>query len=250
MSFALSKPTYNPEDRLRLFATYREAGFAGLQLKAAQYADFLDRPKEFLELIEDDRGIVSALITNDTLDPAGLERLDALVDFAAAVGAERIVYCNKRDRAEIQEADIAESARVLSRAGRRARDVGVAISLHHHFGQPVMYRPDFDVFFDAVQDDAVGLTIDTGHLARSGITDAPAVIRDFAAVIDNFHLKDGDGDRWRLIGEGTLDFGPVVEAIREIGYGGWLCADEESKAELDHAVATSATGLRSLFPGT
>ncbi|BCB75262.1 hypothetical protein GCM10022251_33820 [Phytohabitans flavus] len=244
MRIALSKPTYNDEDRRELFARFRAAGHEGLQLKARQYEEYLERPAAFVAEFGDDTGLTSALISNDSLDEAGVERLRALVRFAAAVRSERIVYCNKRSRENVTDADIAESARILSRVGKEAADQGVAISLHHHYDQPVMHRPDFDVFFDAVVDGAVGLTVDTGHLLKCGITDIPRLIADFGSVIDNYHIKDFDGERWRLLGEGTLDFAPILEAIRRTGYTGWLCADEESKADLVPAIEVSAAWLR------
>ena len=244
MRIALSKPTYNDADRIELFARFRAAGHEGLQLKARQYEEYLERPEAFLTELSDDPGVTSALISNDVLDEPGIERLRQLVRFAAAVHSERIVYCNKRDRDTVTDADIAESARILSRVGKEAADQGVALSLHHHFNQPVMYRPDFDVFFDNVIDGAVGLTVDTGHLTKCGIDDIPQLIADFGSVIDNYHIKDFDGDRWRLLGEGTIDFSPIFEAIRRTGFTGWIAADEESKADLIPAIEVSGAWLR------
>jgi inosose dehydratase len=250
MKIALSKPTYNDEDRRTLFGRFRAAGHDGLQLKARQYEEYLDQPAGFLAELSDDPGVTSALITNDTLDEPGQQRLAKLIDFAVAVGAERIVYCNKRDRDTVDEASIASSARILSGFGARALDRGVKISLHHHFNQPVMYRPDFDVFFEAITPGTVGLTIDTGHLIKCGITDIPSVITDFGSVIDNYHIKDFDGDRWRLLGEGTIDFAPIFDAVRQTGFTGWMCADEESKADLIPAIDISAAFLRSVTAPT
>jgi sugar phosphate isomerase/epimerase len=72
-----------------------------------------------------------------------------------------------------------------------------------------MYRRDFDVFFDAVDDRTVTLTVDTAHLVKSGIDDIAGVLRDFREVIDNVHLKDiADGD-FKVLGQGHIDFAPV-----------------------------------------
>lgn len=63
---------------------------------------------------------------------------------------------------------------------------------------------------------------------KSGIIDAAEIIRSFGHVIDNFHLKDFDQGEWRVLGQGSIEFGDIFEAIREIGYTGWISADEES----------------------
>jgi hypothetical protein len=100
-----------------------------------------------------------------------------------------------------------------------------------------MYRRDFDVFFDAVDDRTVTLTVDTAHLVKSGIDDIAGVLRDFREVIDNVHLKDiADGDL-RCSVRATSTSRPSFDSD-EIGYRGWLCADEESGSDLLGAMET------------
>jgi sugar phosphate isomerase/epimerase len=130
----------------------------------------------------------------------------------------------------------------MSEIGKQSADRGVALSLHHHYQQPVMRRPDFDVFFGAA--DSVGLTVDTAHLVKSGVTDVAGLIRDLGPVIDNLHLKDFAAGEFRLLGEGTLDFDAIFQALREIDYHGWLCVDEESSASLADGLRISQEFLR------
>ncbi|HEU5419462.1 MAG TPA: sugar phosphate isomerase/epimerase, partial [Streptosporangiaceae bacterium] len=158
--------------------------------------------------------------------------------------AERIVFCHDHPRDGVTSADLTGFARTLSGLGREAADHGLALSLHHHFQQPVMHRPDFDVFFAAVEQ--VGLTVDTAHLAKSGITDIAGLIRDLSGVIDNIHVKDYDRGEFRILGRGTLDFTGILAALRDIGYQGWLCVDEESPASLDEGLRASRDYLREL----
>jgi sugar phosphate isomerase/epimerase len=95
-----------------------------------------------------------------------------------------------------------------------------------------MHRDDFDVFFSAVGSRSVGLTLDTAHLVKSGVQDIPALIRDFRVSIDNVHLKDYADGEFRVLGEGRIDFDPIFRVLREMGYDGWLCADEESGSDM------------------
>jgi sugar phosphate isomerase/epimerase len=105
-----------------------------------------------------------------------------------------------------------------------------------------MHREDFGVFFSAA--DHVGLTVDTAHLVKSGVTDVPALIRDFAPVIDNIHLKDYEAEEWRILGRGTLNFKDIAAALTDINYTAWLCVDEESPASLPEGLTASRTYLR------
>jgi inosose dehydratase len=242
VKIAFSKPTRDLAGQRALFEQYRAAGYAGLQLKGNQYADHLADPAGFRSAWGDDPGLTSALITMGALDNAGVARLRAVIAFAAATGAERVVFCHDHPRDGVTPADLRSFARTLSAIGRDSAGQGVALSLHHHFGQPVMHREDFGVFFSAA--DHVGLTVDTAHLAKSGVTDVPALIRDFAPVIDNIHLKDYDAGEWRILGRGTLNFKDIAAALTDISYPGWLCVDEESPAPLSEGLTASRTYLR------
>lgn len=249
LKLAFSRPTANDHEQRQLFSGFREAGFDGLQLKAGQYARYLDDPERFREEWGEDAGAVSALITAGSLDDAGTSALRQVLDFAEAVGSERVVFCHAHSRDGLTRADLERFAGTLAGLGGEARDRGVRLSLHHHYRQPVMTREDVGVFFGAAGTEAVGLTLDTAHLIWSGVHDVAGVIRDFRQVIDNVHLKDFADGRFRVLGEGAIDFGPIFAALRETGYDGWLCADEESGAEVYAGMASSYRFLRSHLGG-
>lgn len=238
MKLAFSAITRGPQQTDRLFASYADAGFDGLQLKGGQYAAFLDEPGRFLDERGGSSGAASALIAGGDLGPDSLASLRRLFAFAAAVGTERVVFCHGVPRAGLTGDDIRSFARALSGLGREAADAGVKLSLHNHYDNPVMHRADVEVFFGAAAPGSIGLTADTAHFARSGVADIAGIVRDFAGVIDNFHLKDYADGQWRVLGEGGIDFAPIFAAIRRIGYDGWVSADEESGAELGAAMRT------------
>jgi inosose dehydratase len=248
VKIAFSKPTRDDAGPRELFEGFRSAGYAGLQLKGNQYGEFVADPPGFAARWGDDPALTSALITMGTLDETGangLARLRQIVAFAAATSAERVVFCHDHPRDGVTPADLRSYARTLSAVGREAAAHGVALSLHHHYQQPVMHYEDFGVFFSAA--DHVGLTVDTAHLAKSGITDIGRLIRDFAPVIDNVHLKDYADGQWRLLGQGTLDFKAITAALGDVGYSGWLCVDEESPASLAEGFEVSRTYLRDVL---
>ncbi|MBV9792564.1 MAG: TIM barrel protein [Actinobacteria bacterium] len=242
MKIAFSKPTRDLARQRELFDGFGPAGYAGLQLKGNQYAGHLADPPSFAAAWGDDPALTSALITMGTLDNDGVARLRQTIAFAGATQAERVVFCHDHPRDGVTPADLRSFARTLSAVGRDAAEHGVALSLHHHYQQPVMHYEDFGVFFSAA--DHVGLTVDTAHLAKSGITDIPRLIRDFAPVIDNVHLKDYADGQWRLLGQGTLDFPAILTALRDTSYPGWLCVDEESDATLPDGLKVSRSYLR------
>lgn len=239
MRLAFSAPDRGPDERSALLRGYRAVGFDGLQLKRRQYQDDLDDPVRFLARWGAYQGVASGLITGGDLGEDAVADLRRVIAFAAAVGGERIVYCHGVPRASVTDDDLRRFGRLLSDLGEEARGHGVQLSLHHHHNQPVMYRADLDLFFAGIKDRQVTLTVDTAHLVKSGVTDVVGVIRDFAPFIDNFHVKDIDAGAFVPLGHGAIDFAPIFSAIDEIGYDGWLCADEESGAAIVDAMDAS-----------
>lgn len=239
MKFAFSAPDRGTDERSALLGGFRAAGFDGLQLKRKQYENDLDDPDRFLARWDEKPGVASGLITAGDLGDEAIADLRRVIGFAAAVGSERIVYCHGVPRTSVSDNEMRRFGRLFSELGAEALGQEVRLSLHHHYNQPVMHRPDFDVFFGEVADGRVGLTIDTAHLVKSGITDVAGIITDFASVIDNVHVKDIADGAFVPLGDGEIDFEPVFAAIEAIGFDGWLCADEESGAVIVDAMAAS-----------
>ena len=249
MKIAFSQPTQSTEEQEVLFARYRSFGYGGLQLKYGQYGPYLAQPERFLERWGADPSCVApGLIAGGLLDEAGMASLSSLFRFARAVGAERVIFCHGQPRREVTHADLKHYAALLSHLGKEAVDQGVSFSLHHHYDQPVMYRQDFEVFFDAVDTESVKLTVDTAHLVKSGIDDIAGIIRDYRSVLDNIHLKDIKQGVFTLLGQGTIDFTPVFAELRASNYAQWICADEESGTECLAAMEACARFLSFLNP--
>lgn len=247
VKLAFSRPTATVEERNRLFTRYRPAGYEGLQLKSGQYAPYLKEPERFLEEWGHLDGIGSALITGGNLDEQGIDELRERFRFGRKIGSELIVFCHGVSRSKVTAEHIRKYADVLSGLGQEAQQHGLKLSLHHHYDQPVMYREDFDIFFDRVREGTVGLTIDTAHLVKSGLTDCTDLIRSFKSVIDNYHMKDIADGGWQILGRGKIAFPQIFEAIKDSGYSGWASADEESGGGIDEGLAECVSFLKSGF---
>jgi sugar phosphate isomerase/epimerase len=225
---AFSRPTSNDDEKSELFNNYRLIGYDGLQLKLAQYRSYLKEPEKFIEEWGHLSGIGSGLIIGGKLDEASKENLRNAFHFAQRINTDIIVFCLAHQKDNVTTEDIRRFADILSELGLEARQHGVQLSLHHHYNQPVMYRNDFDIFFERVRPESLGLTVDTAHLMKSGIHDIAEIIRTFGRFINNFHLKDFSDGNWKVLGQGTIDFEPIFKAIKETDYRGWISADEES----------------------
>jgi inosose dehydratase len=144
MKLAFSAPTTSTSEQEVLFSNYRECGYDGLQLKAGQYLAYLDDQDRAVPAARADPGRFSGLIFGGSLDDTGQEVFRKVLDLAARVRSERVIFCHGLPKEEVTSDDICRFASVLSELGSDARARGTRLSLHHHYGQPVKdhaFRP-------------------------------------------------------------------------------------------------------------
>ena len=128
-----------------------------LQLKGNQYAEFVADPPGFAGRWGGDHALTSALITMAPWTrpgPMGWPGCGRSSPSPRPPARARGLL-PRPPRDGVTPADLRSYARHLVRGGREAAEQGVALSLHHHYQQPVMHYEDFGVFFSAA--DHVGL---------------------------------------------------------------------------------------------
>ncbi|MEV0979461.1 myo-inosose-2 dehydratase [Streptomyces sp. NPDC049915] len=133
----------------------------------------------------------------------------------------------------------------LNELGEIAGSAGMKLSYHHHMGTGVMTRADVDRLMESTDPDLVHLLLDTGHMAFAG-DDPLELARAHAARIGHVHLKSirpevvkrvreeglsfQDGIElgvFTVPGDGAIDFRPILEALADAHYQGWLVVEAE-----------------------
>ncbi|MFF9815383.1 myo-inosose-2 dehydratase [Streptomyces sp. NPDC014006] len=133
----------------------------------------------------------------------------------------------------------------LNELGEIAGSAGMKLSYHHHMGTGVMTRADVDRLMESTDPDLVHLLLDTGHMAFAG-DDPLELARAHAARIGHVHLKSirpevvkrvreeglsfQDGIElgvFTVPGDGAIDFRPILEALADAHYRGWLVVEAE-----------------------
>jgi len=140
----------------------------------------------------------------------------------------------------------------LNRLGSTATEEGMRLCYHHHMGTGVQTREEVDRLMAETEPDHVHLLLDTGHLYWSG-DDPLALARDHADRIKHVHLKDIrrdvmeecderalpflDGVRagvFTVPGDGDIDFAPILAALDDAGFEGWLVVEAEQDPAKAH----------------
>jgi sugar phosphate isomerase/epimerase len=103
-----------------------------------------------------------------------------------------------------------------------AADSQVRLAFEPEPGMFIDTMPRFAELFERVAHPAFGLTVDIGHLHCQGeVPIAPHLVR-WRERLWNVHIEDmrRGVHEHLMFGEGEIDFGPVMQALREIGYAG------------------------------
>jgi inosose dehydratase len=256
-------------------AETRLAGYAGIEL-----GNKFPRSAETLRPILDRHGLalISGWYSGRLLERSVDEEIAAIEDhlaLLAALGCKVMVFAETTggigdDRAAklsrrpvLAAGDWKDLAAKLTAVAEHLRRRGVAMAFHHHMGTVVETPEEIDRLM-ALAGPAVGLLLDTGHLAYAG-GDALAVARRHIARINHVHCKDirrAVLERMRAAdssfldavvagvftvpGDGAIDYAPLFGVLKEAGYQGWLVVEAEQDPAKAHPLTYARLGYRYL----
>jgi inosose dehydratase len=140
---------------------------------------------------------------------------------------------------------------------------GVALAYHHHMGTVVESQREIDLLMQHTGT-AVGLLIDTGHLAYAG-ADVLAVAKRHARRINHVHCKDVRPEVLKRVrlrdksflsavldgvftvpGDGFIDYYALALVLADAGYEGWVVVEAEQDPVKAPPLEYSRMGLRHL----
>jgi sugar phosphate isomerase/epimerase len=105
-----------------------------------------------------------------------------------------------------------------------AAGVGMKLAFEPEPGMFIDSMPAFAELHYRVAHPALGLTLDLGHLHCQGEVPISDHIHRWPSLLWNVHIEDmrrGIHDHL-MFGEGEIDFKPVLEALRDVGYAGGI----------------------------
>ena len=216
-----------------------EAGYEGVEITNTMIREYADRPADFAKALKA-RGLFLAAFAYAS--PAGFT--DPAARASELAGAERALgfveafpgapLClggaSSPDRSQVDD-KIGLAAEFYSEVGRRGHKAGVDVAFHphSHHGSILESRAEYDRIMALTDAEFVHWNPDTGHIVRGG-QDLLDTLRRYASRIRHVHLKDAGADNnWRALGKGICGVAGVLNLLeKEIGYSGWIVAEEES----------------------
>jgi inosose dehydratase len=253
----------------------RQAGYAGIELgrKFPRQAEEL-RPL----LVRHDLSLVSGWYGARLRRRSAPEEIEAMRDhfeLLAAMGCRMVVFAEESDsvhgqrQVPLSERPALESdewpgfGERLTQVADYLHTLGLRLAYHHHMGTVVQTEEEIDRLM-TVSGEAVGLLLDTGHLAYAG-GDVLRVARRHARRLAHVHCKDVRAgvlaqvrrdDRsfldavlagvFTVPGDGMIGYDALLAVLKSAGYSGWLVVEAEQDPAVAHPATYAHLGFNSL----
>ena len=215
---------FDLSDRVLLETFLRDAadiGYEGVLLFDTSLAPWLDRPTEFKALLDQYSLDMIGAILRPSLDFKGTERL---ASFLAAVNAD-IINISGPDGTQA-EWDLVIPA--LQRHADIAHQFGIRASYQHHTGWIAETMEQYEQLLAATNRETFGVMTDCGHATKDfvGHTSQEFILRH--PELDYIEFKDFtiESDLRTEGGRGIADWPAIADAIRSIGYKGWIVIEQ------------------------
>jgi inosose dehydratase len=254
----------------------RSAGFTGME-KGRRFPEDPDTMLPILRAADVTLcgGWFSGTLVDDEL-AANQDRIAPMIELFKAVGAPCIVYGEvgrsiQGDRFKplatkprLSDDDMKAYAARVTRFGEWCADQGMPLSYHHHMAAVVETEAELDAFMRH-SGPGIPLLLDAGHLAFAG-GDVLRAIDNHHARINHVHVKDVrlevikalDRSRQSFLdavalgaftvpGDGSLDFGAIVQRLADYGYEGWFVVEAEQDPRQNPPLRMAQIGYAELM---
>ena len=254
----------------------RSAGFTGME-KGRRFPDDPDIMLPILRKADVTLcgGWFSGTLVDEDL-AANKDRIAPMIELFKAVNAPCIVYGEvgrsiqgKREiplaqKPKLSADEMKAYAKKVTAFGEWCAEQGMPLAYHHHMAAVVETEPELDAFM-AASGPGISLLLDAGHLAFAG-GDVLRAIDNHHARITHVHVKDirrsgADGlDRTRqsfldavalgaftVPGDGSLDFGAIVQRFADYGYEGWFVVEAEQDPKKNPPLRMAQVGHKELM---
>jgi inosose dehydratase len=258
-----SNISWLPNELNQALETVSALGYQGMQLLGwVQEAYAGEKTAELKERLKKLNLSAAALSCSKVkLRPDSPENFTAqfrvYVDFLHSLGGKVLQLIDGgKPHGNYSAGEIKSLGTKMNELGKIAKDSGMTVGYHPHFGTVGETREGLGSVLDATNPQYVGLIADVAHLKLGG-SDPAEVIRTYRQRLVLLHLKDVRLDAYDLarqnrdaseelkfrfceIGHGVVDFPAVTASLRESRFQGWVIVELDRYEPLPGGPAESA----------
>jgi sugar phosphate isomerase/epimerase len=120
----------------------------------------------------------------------------------------------------------------------RAKAHGLQMVIEPHTNTVIHDATAFLRLWDAIRDNALGINLDVGFVARQREY-PPLAIYQVHKHLKNLHMRDIDGlmRKWVKSGEGVMDFKAIAETLKAVGFQGCASCELDKKPDVKDTCA-------------
>jgi inosose dehydratase len=220
-------------------------------------------------------GWFSGTLVHENME-SNKRRIQPMIELFKAVNAPCIVYGETgrsiqgnrnaplNTKAVLASDEMKAYARRVTEFGEWAAEQGMPLSFHHHMATVVETEQELDSFMNH-SGPGIPLLLDVGHLAFAG-GDPLRAIDKHHKRISHVHVKDirrsvvDALDRTKqsfldavalgaftVPGDGSLDFGKIVQKFADYGYEGWFVVEAEQDPKKNPPLKMAQVGYKELM---
>ncbi len=181
---------------------------------------------------------------------AEIEKVRGQIDLTAAAGAEVLrIFAGWVGASGYTDATFAQISDALQQVGEHAESAGVLVAMENHGGVTATGAQCLRLL-EPVSSPAVGLNFDPANFRHVG-EDAMSALMVTGDLINYSHWKgvryEGDEAEYCAVGEGVIDWEPIVEALVASGFDGYWAIEYENVADVERGTKVSLEYLQSVL---
>lgn len=217
----------------------KKAGYEGVEITNNMIGTYYNNPDAFARALEK-RGIKFAAFgfvplfqfTDYTHFTDEIKNAEKGIEFLSNFPGTKLELAggSARNRENLED-KFKTMCRIYNEIAERAmkKNVKVDVHPHSHAGSIIETPEEYEKLMGLTEPDLVGWCPDSGHIIRSGL-DLIKTLTKYKKRIRNIHFKDVDKKGvWKPMGKGICDFKKILKLLENIGYKGWIIAEEESE---------------------
>ncbi len=221
-----------------------EIGYCGVECGAECYTTLCERTEELQERFKEHSLQLSAIeYQADVIYP---DRKNLIVknavpylEFLKRLKSNLvIIHTGQREVLQEKKLDFKIAAETLNELGSVCLDHDCFLCVMTRQDSRIADEEDIDRLMNLVDLSAVFLGIDTAHLQAAG-QNSEHIINTYGECLKHVRLQDiypegeepEEGERFCALGEGGINFRPVIKALDQFRYDGWLTVALDSQVE-------------------
>ena len=181
---------------------------------------------------------------------SGVKDPGPTIEYCTALGCKDVCNSGLLKWGKLEKQDYIDSIKVLNEMGKQFKKAGIEFHYHNHafeFEKVDGSKTGMDLLIEGLDPAAIDFCIDVAWVSKGGEDPAQYLLKHNQRI-GYLHLKDYQGDEWREVGSGVMDYASIMKVIPELKRVRWAMVEQDNtKSDPWQCVKTSRKYLKEKF---